>query len=503
MRHDPAGARGTQQLDPGSGLATPSAAGCAQRSRVHLVGPSPVAPQRAPHAPVDLLRGTEPETVPVPLPVPLPRPAPREPAGPRSVEGLAMIGWSHRSSRLELLEQVSLSRTARPGLLATLQEQGCQDVVVVSTCSRTELYVGPAGPELDTLLELVAQHLGRPAAQLAAAAERRTGRAVVDHLFAVAAGLESRVVGEGEIRRQVSGALRESQAAGLPLPTLEPVFRAAGRCARRVHEATGLHGHARSLARAAVDVGLAAVADPAGAAVDPAPAAVLVVGSGQMATTAVQRLRELGLRPVVAARSVRHAALLAGSAAVCPLSELVRAIAAADLVICATSASQDVVTLDQVRQAMASRRRPLTIVDLSVPRNVDVLVALVEGVRLVDVEDLDDDPVADRELGDQLASGRALARTAADRHVEDVAARAAGPLIAALRGGVEQLCLRELDKAGAGRIEPDVLRRAARAMAGKLLHQPTLAARAAAAHGDTAALQTICDLFAVPSRSLR
>lgn len=410
---------------------------------------------------------------------------------PWSLDGLTVVGWSHASAPLPVLEQVAVPRGTRPRLLAALRERGLADAVVLSTCSRTEVYVADPGVTSAVLIEALAEHLGGAPSELLAGAQVRRGEPVVEHLFEVAAGLASRVVGEGEIRSQVRGALVDAQTAGMALRELRPLFVAAGRCAATVQDLTGLSGQARSLGRRAVDVGLCSLGEVA----DPA---VLVVGAGQMARTAVAHLAALG-RPVsVAARNPALAARLAGRGGVCPLPGLVAGVAQADLLVCATSASCDVLTLAHVQQAMASRGgRPLTVVDLSMPRNVDVRIADVDGVHLVDIEGLADDLAHDEALLATVAAGRAAVRVQARRYADAVAARAAGPLIAELRRAVEELCVRELQRS-ARDVEPEVLNRAAHAITGKLMHRPTLSARAAATTGDLAALRLIAEIFDAP-----
>ena len=224
----------------------------------------------------------------------------------------------------------------------------------------------------------------------------------------------------------------------------------------------------------------------------------MVVGSGRMAASAVAHLHRLGRKPRVAARNDERAARLAGPALVCPLPALSTGIEQADLLICATSAAHHVVTLDHVREAMSARIRPLTVVDLSVPRNVDSVITAIPQVRLIDLEGIDDGLSLDPELAAEVEAGTAIATALARRHREQVAARRAGPVIAAMRRHVEETCLRELSRTATASTDPDALARAARGLAGKLLHRPTIAARAAAAEGDEETLRTLCDLFGVP-----
>ena len=410
---------------------------------------------------------------------------------PSSVDRLWLAGWSHHTSPLAVLERVSLARPRQLEVLAALVDGGCTEAVVLSTCSRTEVYAAAPEPRHEVLLRTVARVAGAPAGEISPSAELRSGADVVEHLFLVTAGLRSRVLGEGDVRGQVRRAVKQARTAGLLLPTLGPLFATAARCADRVADATGLGARARSLGLRAVDVGLARVRD-----VDDPD--VLVVGAGEMARTAVEHLDELGRRPRVAARCEAQALPLAGPGSTCPLAALAVEVARADLLICATSAPHDVVTLDDVRQAMSSGRRPLTVVDLSVPRNVDVAVSRVAGVELIDVGGLADDLGDDDELRSAVTVGSALVRDEAARYVADASSRTAGPLIAALRAAVEELGLRELaDLAPAGS-DPAALARAAHGITGKLLHRPTLAARAAAASGDGAVLDVLAGLIPPP-----
>ena len=399
-----------------------------------------------------------------------------------------MVGFTHRGATLSLLEQVSVPRSERKRLLTALRAAGCSEAVVLSTCSRVEIYAGPNARGPEALLAVLGEYSELGPAALRPAAEMREGPTVVEHLFRVSAGMESRVLGEVEIHGQVRSAFREAQAAGMTGSTLGQLFPAALRCGSRVQDRTTLGARGRSLGQQAVDVGLAALGD----AVDPV---IMVVGSGRMASSAVDHLTRLGRRPLVAARNELLAARLAGPGNVCPLPALASGVERADLLICATSAAHHVVTASHVREAMSTRRRRLVVVDLSVPRNVDTAVAEVPDVRLIDLEGMNDDATSDPALAAALQAGLALVSEAVQRHTDGEDARRAGPVIAALRRHVEATCLSELVKVAPPTTERDDLARAARAVAGKLLHRPTIAARAAAAAGDANALSSLCDVF--------
>ena len=401
-----------------------------------------------------------------------------------------MMGFAHRASTLPLLERVSVPRGEHGHLLAALSAAGYTEAVVLSTCSRFEIYASAEDPRPEGLLTVLGTHSGLSAFELDHAAERRNGYAVVEHLFRVTSGLESRMVGELEIHGQVRASFRFAQAAGMTGSVMGRLFPAALRCSSHVRAETILGAQGRSLGHRAVDVGLTALGD----VVEPA---IMVVGAGRMATSAVEHLTRLGRPTRVAARNEADASRLVGPARVCPLSALEAGVERADLLICATSAAHHVVTLDHVREAMRARSRQLVVVDLSVPRNVDAAVATVPGVRLIDLEGMNDDASDDPGLAAAIQTAAVLAREASRRHVDGIAARRAGPVIAALRRHVEATCLAELTRVAPRTSEPDDLASAARAVAGKLLHLPTMAAREAAAVGDMDALSSLCEMFGV------
>jgi glutamyl-tRNA reductase len=254
-----------------------------------------------------------------------------------------------------------------------------------------------------------------------------------------------------------------------------------------VHRETELGSTTRSLACRAVDLGLTGT--------KPAPE-VLVVGSGRMAATTVNHLRRLGHRPAVVARDHDRAVQLAGASHARRLSDLVGLMETADVVICATSATEPLLTVDDVRRATTGRSEPLVLVDLSVPRNVEPAVADLEGVRIIDLEAMHD-PTVDATLVQSVAHAEALVRTSVRQHRDHLAARRVGPVIAAMRRCIEAECLEAISGPPTATASPEDLARIARVVAGRLAHAPTMAARAAAAAGDDAALLAICEAFDV------
>ena len=410
--------------------------------------------------------------------------------------GLTVVGISHHGASLALLERVTVRRDARQDLLMALRSAGCCEAVLLSTCSRVEIYVDNTSLGLTdlfcALLDVLVAHSRVTHDELRAVIEVRTGRVAREHLFDVTAGLKSRVRGEVEILAQTQAAYRESQAAGMAGRALAQLFPAALRSGRKIRATTALDGLVRSLGHQAVEIGLASLATCA----DPR---VLVVGSGQMATSAVNHLAGLGIRVTVAARDEAYAARLAGAGAVCALSALTRGIAQTDLVICATAAAQPVVTMDHVSGAMAERTSPLTVVDLSVPRNVDPAVAQVPGVTLIDLVGLNDDGTAEPGVAAALSLAAMMSNAAVADFTVREAAREAGPVIEAMRYRVKLACEAELaESADWHTLDADARAHSVHAIAGKLLHGPTMAARHAAAVGDSDGLRRLCTTFGVP-----
>lgn len=407
---------------------------------------------------------------------------------------LLMVGLCHRRASLGELGRAAVRRDALPEVLARVRSAGFAEVVLLSTCSRTEVYTTVAErgePAVATLLDLMAEWSGLPRDRIEAAIGVRSGRDAVGHLFRVTAGLESRLVGDVDVLAQVRHAWRAAGEAGTAGPLMSRLFPASIRCAQQVHTRLPLGRQGRSLARRAVEVGLAEAQGSPG--LD-----VLVVGSGQMARVACEHLSDLGLGFRVIARDRDYAARLAGPDRAGSLDRLVAHVAQADLVLCATSAPHHVLGLEHVNQAMAGRERPLTVVDLAVPRNVEDGVGDVHAVRLVNLTDLGDDARQEPGVADLVADATLAVDASARRFCDDVAGSRAGPIIEALRARVEETCRQELTRHG-GVAAPDALAEVVHAIVGKVMHRPTMLARAAAANGDERALLLLCETFGVPA----
>jgi glutamyl-tRNA reductase len=382
---------------------------------------------------------------------------------------LTLVAVTHRVAPFSTLERVALDADAAGTLAVSLRAlPGVDEAVVLSTCNRTELYLA-AGPAcVDDAVDALADHAGVGAGELRRIAAVLTDDDASRHLFRVAAGLESRVVGEGEILAQVRATAARAEGHPASGPGLNALFRWAAATGRRARRDAG-GAVPPSLARTAVD-----------AAGPTAPGErTVVLGAGAMAAAVAAELRARNRPYVVAARRPERAATLTRRPDdAVHLDDVAAHLREATVVVCATAARTPVLDAALVGDG----RRPLTVVDLSMPRNVAADVGALDGVRLLDLEHL-------RGGGGDLHVRRAGDVVAAehDRYRLWLAGRAAGPVIAALRRRVTDLCLDEARR----HLDPPAAAAFARRVAGRVLHTPTVAIKRLSEQGDVAAIDAL------------
>ena len=385
---------------------------------------------------------------------------------------LTLVGISHHSAPLEVRERVALAPEDAADLARELAgDDG--EAVCLSTCNRTELYVAGAGVE------------ERAAAVLAPAAEgtlyRRRDDEAARHLFRVAAGLDSRVRGETEILGQV----RAAYALGTPGPLLDRLFREALRVGRKVRAQTPVADGEASAATAAAVLAERVLGDLT-------DRGVLLIGAGETGERAAARLAARGARVAfVANRGRERRELLAGryEAEPVPLDSLTDALRAADVVVSSTSSRGLVLEQADVEVALADRgRRPLLLIDLAVPRDLDPAIAQLPYAFLYDVDDLDE-TVGTGTAEGAAARAEAIVNEEAERFRRWQASRGVVPAIAALRGRAEEIRAAEVARAARRFSESD--RSAVEALTAqlvnKLLHEPTVRLKEAAAGAEGSA----------------
>jgi glutamyl-tRNA reductase len=419
------------------------------------------------------------------------------------VPALIGVGLSHLNAPLALRERVALGPDEATELLCALLDTGAAgEAVALSTCNRTELYA--AGPDAAALEAALVDALARRARMSSEALRSHVavlrGTEVADHLFAVAGGLESMVLGEVEILGQLRRAHAQSRAAGACGPVVDRLVRDALGAGRRARAGTAIGRCGVSVSSAAVEL----ARDALGSLAD---RRVLLVGAGKSSEVTAKVLRSHGVRVLsVANRGRDRAAALAGPAgAVVDFEALHDHLAEADLVLAATACPHVLMDRAAVARAMARRSgRPLVLVDLAVPRDIDPAVRGMPGVTLLDLDDVQ------RRAADNLRNragdvGRAREILAAEveRFEQWRAAREAAPTVAALQTAGNAIVAELLDRnaphwESLSPADRDRVASLARAVARRLLDEPTRRIKQAALDGDATAELAARALFALP-----
>jgi glutamyl-tRNA reductase len=423
---------------------------------------------------------------------------------------VVVVGIEQRDAPLDLLEQVAVTETALPKALATLRDRGnLSEAVIVSTCLRTEVYAvverfhdGVAEIEDflatigNTSVEALTDHL-----------TIRFDDDVADHLFTVASGLDSAVLGESEVLGQVRRAWENAQRERASGPVLGALFRHAVETGKRVRSET-------AIARGITSLSHGAVALAAGRRTDGLSGArVLVVGAGEMGQGVAQALSSRGPASLVVANRTddRGQAVVAGLpdglasvSRATDLADLADELAGADVVFTTVGSSHPILDRPAVEAALEHRSTDLLMVDLGVPRNVEPSVAELAGVTLLDMDSLRA-AVADALSGRQgeVTHATEIVGDEVERYRAASRARGAAPVVSALRSQAEAVRQTELDRQRAKRSDLtdeqwDQVDAVTRSMVAKLMHQPTVALKDAAGtpRGErlVEALRTLFDL---------
>ena len=401
------------------------------------------------------------------------------------------VGINERDLSLDVFEQSAISERDLPKALQALcDSEHISEAVVLSTCLRTEVYAvverfhdGLA--DIECFFHSHSSAMGADAHVLSELLSCWVDDAAVSHLFDVAAGIDSPVLGEGEILRQVRTAFelaRREHAAGR---VLGPLFRHALEAGKRVRSQTAIAQGTTSLAHAAVAL---AAGQFEGGLVG---RSVLVIGAGEMGAGFSKALAQPAApaRVVVANRSAARAVAVAGQsgAEAVSLSRLDDELGRADIVLTSTAAVDVVLDVARISRTMRSRPgRPLLVVDVAVPRDVDPAVADLEGVRLLDVEDVR--RFAEAQMSTrrgEIPAVRAILTEELERYRASSAARSAAPVVAALRTRAESIRRAELDRQRA-RLEAlgpearEIVETVTQRTVAKLLHEPTVRIKQAA-----------------------
>lgn len=358
---------------------------------------------------------------------------------------LVLVGLSHHTAPLVLRERLGVPRTMLPAELDALANIGCDDAVVLSTCNRTEIYAATFDPQTmaDTLVQHLANRHGVPRDALEASLYTRVDADAARHLFRVAAGLDSLVVGEPEILGQVKDAYRVANETRGTGALINRLFHGALGVGKRVRTETGLAEGAVSLSYAALTL-----ARKIFGALDRLH--VVVFGAGEMARLSALHFSNHVASLTVSARTAERTAALAGEVGGSGLDWARRrdALAGADILVTATGAVETVVEQADLAARLDGRSsQPLFVVDLAVPRDVEPSIARLDDVFLYNIDDL-------RGIIDENVSRRQLAIASAEHLVQEevsgwmgwLRSRAAVPTVVALRQRFERIRQAELER---------------------------------------------------------
>ncbi|MTE16546.1 glutamyl-tRNA reductase [Nocardia aurantiaca] len=396
-----------------------------------------------------------------------------------------LVGISHRSAPVAVLEKIAITESDRPKLTdKMLASSHVSEAMIVSTCNRIEVYavVDAFHPALGEIGELLTEHSGLPLPELTKHAYVRYAEAAAEHLFAVASGLDSMVVGEQQVLSQIRAAYAASDARQAAGRTLHELAQHALRVGKRVHSETGIDRAGASVVSVALDRARVALGPLEGRT-------ALVLGAGAMGGLAVAQLARGGVAKIIvvnrtlekAQRLGHTATTMHGVAAeAIEMDRLAEAMAAADVVVTCTGAVGTVVTLADVHRALSANTRAdeLVICDLGLPRDVDHAVAGLPGVTVIDMETLQRDPSAGA-AADDTAAARTIVADELTKYLAGQRMAEVTPTVAALRqmaADVVEAELLRLDSRlpGLESGEREEVARTVRRVVDKLLHAPTV-----------------------------
>lgn len=414
-----------------------------------------------------------------------------------------VVGLTHREAPVSLLERFAFDAHSLPKALHQLtSSEHVREGVILSTCNRVEVYALVTGyhaglADLNRFLSEF-HHVGTD--EFAELIESSYEEDSVAHLFSVAAGIDSMVIGEPQILGQVREAFRVASEEGAAGPVLSALFRHAIRVGRRARSETAIGKTVKTFASAGADLARQALGSLEGKT-------VLVVGAGKMSDYAASRLVREGAIVLVANRTVARARALAQriGGSDLPITSLSEGLARADLVLSSTGSAEPIITRDLVAEALAARRgRTIVLLDLAVPRDVDPEVRTLDGAVLRDLDDLREALKPDASQLAEVRSVRDIIANEVPRFSRWQRAHHLAPLLEALQTRGEEARARELKRAAAklsdlSESEREAVEMMTRAIVAKLIHGPVSAVKGKAGTVEGEALaRALRELFDLP-----
>ena len=417
---------------------------------------------------------------------------------------LIVVGINHRGASLDIRERIAYAASEVGKALTELREaSSAREIVLLSTCNRTELYF--VEDDVDAAPAAWAALSARLGGDASGYGYVRRDRDAVTHLFRVASGLDSMVLGEAQIHGQVRDAWEACRAHSGPI--LNRLFQTSLLVAGRVRNETSVARGAASVSSASVQLAKQIFGALGGKR-------AMVLGAGEMAELALECLHDQGVRTsIVANRTHERAVELAEryGAVAMHYDECWAALADVDVLVCSTAAPRAVVFVEHIKPALASRGdRPLCILDIALPRDVDPAVAELDNVFLYNLDDLQSVVTANLErrhaelpTAEQLIDGEVV------KYWDWVAGLAAVPVLTAMRDRMEEVRSKELADAmrrlqHLPAAERAVVEELSKSLMNKFLHEPTVRLRAAASNGrGLGVVDTVRYLFGLERRGAK
>lgn len=416
---------------------------------------------------------------------------------------ITVVGVSHVTAPIEIRERFFVPDQARARIVERVVEAGgVEGAVVLSTCNRTELYVSADSVDVGrTVAErALAAHADLPYPRAVTYYYRRHEREAAEHLFRVAAGLDSLVVGEPQIQGQVGDAYagaKELKADALG-PVLHRLFQDARSVGGRVRAGTRIAEGASSVPAAAVELVTKVFGSLEGRK-------AMVIGAGEMGRLTLAALLDRGVvEAAVASRTEERAREAASQLGARPVAfgDFWERVAGVDVLVSGTSAPHQLVTVTRLASSLEGRDDPLVVVDIALPRDVEPAVGDLSGVFLYNIDDLQKVVRAtEQERREEQEKASELIDEAVDDFMSWYRARAAVPLIRQVRERAERIRRAQLDETlaeieGLTEADREAIRRASRLAIRKVLHGPTVGLRRLAGHEDGEALLEVArELF--------
>jgi glutamyl-tRNA reductase len=414
---------------------------------------------------------------------------------------LLTLGLNHTTAPVELREQVAFDASCLPDALAQLTQEfpGVREGAILSTCNRTELFLAIDGEDEPNIVRWLAGFHAVDADALAPHIYAFKDLKAAQHMMRVASGLDSLVLGEPQILGQFKDAIRTARDALTCGTELEQAFSKVLSIAKRVRTETAIGRNPVSVAYASVNLASRIFSDLSSCK-------VVLVGAGETIQLVAEHLNGQGVREIdVVNRTLANAETLAASidGLAWPLRELSERIQHADIVIASTGAAVPVLGKGMVERAQKVRRqKPMFMVDLAVPRDIEPEVGEIDSVYLYTVDDLQ--TVVEEGLEQRQEAARhaeQIIKEALDDWQREIRGYRAVDTIKQLRDSTQELSEQELARAlkalESGKPADEVLQQLTRNLTNKFLHAPTVALRSAAEQGDLSLIEATHRLFTI------